>query len=431
MGDKGMTELSAPMFAAGGLYDAEPASPHVRTAIPQGLNRLVGAAHPLLEVGTLLRDAPAPASLEALRAQLVGMMRAFVERAQGTDAEILAAARYCLSTFLDEVIAATPWGRGGAWSSRSLLVTFHGEASGGERFFTILHHLSRDPAANIDALELLYVILSLGMEGRYRLLEGGAIELEHLRARLLQLIRDTRGTVEQSFSPEPRGVPGRRRPAWYIRPLWLALAISLCMLAATLAITNSGMRGPAHAITVALGKVYVAIRAPKAAAPAAPPPVPAAVRPASRFDSAVRQLATILAPEIANGSVRLDQNVDRALLTLNSDGLFASGSSWVLPELVPLLRRIGVALRDVPGDVTIVGHTDDVRPAPGAPTNQQLSLRRAGRVKDLLVQETGDPDRFLVQGRGDTEPIASNDTEAGRARNRRVVITLLAPGTAR
>nr|WP_235610849.1 type IVB secretion system protein IcmH/DotU [Bordetella sp. H567] len=309
------------------------------------------------------------------------------------------------------------------------MVTFHGEASGGERFFTILHHLSRDPAANIDALELLYIILSLGMEGRYRLMEGGAMELEQLRARLLQLIGDTRGTVEQGFSPEPSSVPGRRRPLWHIRPLWLALAISVLMLAATLGIADWRMRGPAQAIMDALGKVYVAVRMPKPAPPPPPPAVPA--KPASRFDPAIRQLAAILAPEIANGSVRLDQNGDRAVLTLNSDGLFASGSSWVLPAHVPLLRRIGAALHDVPGDVTIVGHTDDIRPAPGAPSNQELSLRRAGRVKDLLVQEASDPDRFLVQGRGDTEPVAPNDTEAGRGRNRRVVITLVAPGAAR
>ncbi|CAM4021257.1 type IVB secretion system protein IcmH/DotU [Bordetella bronchialis] len=521
-----MTGLGASSVAGAGLrLQQGRAAPEPRAGTWQGWNPLVAAAHPLLEIAILLRHAPAPPSLEALRAQLTGMMRAFVEQARGVDAETLAAARYCLSTFLDEVIAATSWGGGGAWSSRSLLVIFHGEASGGERFFTILHRLSQDPAANLDALELLYIILALGMEGRYRLMEAGAGELEQLRARLLQLMTDTRGAVEQPLSTELAAVsdvqrpgltrpgltrpgltrPGRpardrRRPAWRIRPLWLASMAALCLAAAALAIANTWMRTPARAIRKALGDVRVIVRAPAVSgaafasasgtreaaggreavdtAPlgktppraesigagsvgagpvsaasvgarsigAAPPdastsdaspvsPVvvaaaPAAIVSSSAFEPAVRQLATLLAGDIATGAIRMTTQGDRAVLTLDGDGLFASGSSWVRPARITLLRRLGQALREVPGTVMVVGHTDNIRPAPGAPSNQELSLRRAARVRDLLVQEAGDADRFFVQGRADSEPVASNDTESGRARNRRVTIALVAPGAA-
>jgi type VI secretion system protein ImpK len=77
----------------------------------------------------------------------------------------------------------------------------------------------------------------------------------------------------------------------------------------------------------------------------------------------------------------------------------------------------------------VTGHTDD-QPSFSArfPSNWHLSQARAESVRALLAASTGTPDRFSAEGRGDAEPVASNDTPAGRAKNRRVEITLLAPG---
>jgi type VI secretion system protein ImpK len=440
--DATASTLSGPAGDAPGAQDGPGASGSpdllavVSPASVHGLNPLVGAAHPLLELGDLLRRAATPQPLEPLREQLAGMMREFVRRAAGTDAEILAAARYCLCTFLDEVIASTPWGGNGAWSSRSLLVTFHSEASGGERFFTILHRLSQNPQASIDALELLYIILALGLEGRYRVIPGGGAELSHLRERLRQLIRNTRGPVNSALSPHWRGETDRRRPARKLRVAWWVLAASVCCLGTAYTLCDARLRERAAPVRQALERVHVAdpfampalaMRPPASPMPAPASP-PAAVAPMA---TVTRELKQTLAPEIARHAVTLDATADRAILTLDSDGLFASGSSWVSPAYVPLIQRIGQALRGVKGHVIVIGHTDNVRPAPGAPGNDVLSLRRAGHVVDLLTDETGDRDRFEVQGRGDSEPLASNDTEAGRARNRRVVIIVLAPGAPR
>ena len=73
------------------------------------------------------------------------------------------------------------------------------------------------------------------------------------------------------------------------------------------------------------------------------------------------------------------------------------------------------------------GHHHEVYNLDG--TGWDLSRARADSVRTLLAATaTGTPERFSAEGRGDAEPLASNDTAAGRAKNRRVEITLLAPG---
>jgi type VI secretion system protein ImpK len=404
--------------------------PQWHVFVPQyGMNSLVRAAHPLLEIGFLLREAPPqpPMPLEMLRDRLVSMVRDFVDGCNHVDMETVAAARYCLCTFVDEAVGANSWG-GEAWSTRSLLVMFHGEASGGERFFTILHRLSQNPAANIDALELLYVMLALGMQGRYRLSPGGAVALDQVRDKLRALIAGVRGAQETALSPRWRGDKAPRRMPWPARPMsWMVvgLACGLLSLHGWL-----DMRLQRQARVAVLARESVRITMPLAVAPSpvgghmaravAPAPSPAA----GPFG---QRLADRLSADVAAQRVQVDLRADRAIITIDTDGLFASGSARVAPAYVPLIRRIGDALRDVPGQVVVVGHTDNQPPATGAPSNWTLSLTRATQVVELLREQTGEPQRFLAQGKGDSDPIAANDTSAGQARNRRVVITVLAP----
>lgn len=63
----------------------------------------------------------------------------------GLTYETIVEARYCLCTALDEAAALTPWGSSGVWSSNGLLVTFHNETWGGEKFFRLLARLSQKP----------------------------------------------------------------------------------------------------------------------------------------------------------------------------------------------------------------------------------------------------------------------------------------------
>jgi type VI secretion system protein ImpK len=160
----------------------------------------------------------------------------------------------------------------------------------------------------------------------------------------------------------------------------------------------------------------------------APPPVAVAAPPAPT----VPRLAGFLAPEIAQGLVTVVDSADRSVVTLRGDGVFASGSGDVSGAYLGLLGRIGDALKTVPGKVIVVGHTDNTKPGLSAhfPSNYELSKARATAVRDLLAERAGPEARYSVEGRGDSEPLASNDTPAGRSRNRRVEIVLLTPATA-
>jgi type VI secretion system protein ImpK len=143
------------------------------------------------------------------------------------------------------------------------------------------------------------------------------------------------------------------------------------------------------------------------------------------------KLSQFLAPEIARGLVRVTETPDRTVVELNGDGLFASGSAELEPEYAALVQRIGDALKDVPGNVVVAGHTDNQRLISARfPSNWHLSQARAEVVRNMLVARAGSPGRFTAEGRGDTEPIAPNDSPANRAKNRRVDITVLAPGAA-
>ena len=381
-----------------------------------GLNPLVRAANPLLDLVVPLRFMASAPDMEALRQRLMQAVQGFeaAARASHADGETVAAARYALCTFLDETISSTPWG-GGVWNSRSLLVAFHNEAWGGEKFFLILQRLSQDARANLDVLELMYLCLALGLEGRYRVLERGQDQLAQLRERLLQLIQQQRGVLEQDLSPRWRGVGAAPPSMLRLVPWWVLAAIAAVLLLALQLTYSWLLNRSSDPVYVQQGAIRVA--APPrvvAAAPAGPAPV---------------RVAGFLAPEIAAGLVSVHETADRSTVTLRGDGVFASGSADVASRYEGLLVRIGDALATVQGKVVVVGHTDNTRPAMSARlgSNYALSKARAQTVVGLLAPRAGPPQRYSAEGRGESEPLVANDTAAHRAQNRRVDIIVLIP----
>jgi outer membrane protein OmpA-like peptidoglycan-associated protein len=97
---------------------------------------------------------------------------------------------------------------------------------------------------------------------------------------------------------------------------------------------------------------------------------------------------------------------------------FASGSASLEPRLFPTLDRIASTLNEYPETtISVVGHTDSVG---SAESNRALSHSRAAAVAEYLGQHGVRRDRMAVDSRGELEPIADNETETGRAQNRRV-----------
>ena len=108
---------------------------------------------------------------------------------------------------------------------------------------------------------------------------------------------------------------------------------------------------------------------------------------------------------------------------------FEIGSADLRPPSIPALAAIAKELKEYPHQrIKIVGHTDNRRiQTPEFPNNQALSLARAKVVRDFLVETGGiESERILVEGRGASQPVASNDTVAGRSMNRRAEIFLTA-----
>jgi outer membrane protein OmpA-like peptidoglycan-associated protein len=113
-----------------------------------------------------------------------------------------------------------------------------------------------------------------------------------------------------------------------------------------------------------------------------------------------------------------------ATIELNSMSLFKSGSAILNPgSNRVLVRALELIKAHADKRVLIAGHTDTTG---DARSNQKLSEARAASVRDWLSDASGiPPSRFAIQGYGDTRPKIANDTEAGRAANRRVEITLV------
>lgn len=114
------------------------------------------------------------------------------------------------------------------------------------------------------------------------------------------------------------------------------------------------------------------------------------------------------------------------ILTMPSDVTFATGSAQLDPRFGPVLNDVADVLQTYPATyVNVIGHADSVG---AADFNQRLSERRASAVAGDLMARGVVPERLFVAGMGETQPIASNDNDAGRAANRRVEITI-APHT--
>lgn len=119
--------------------------------------------------------------------------------------------------------------------------------------------------------------------------------------------------------------------------------------------------------------------------------------------------------------IQVSQTQDNRLkLDIPADVSFDTGRSDIKSNFRPVLERFAQTLNDNPAtSVSIIGHTDSTG---GDAVNDPLSVDRAARTRDYLAQRGVSPNRVMIDGRGEREPVASNDTESGRARNRRVEI---------
>jgi type VI secretion system protein ImpK len=375
-----------------------------------GLNPLVKAASPLLILAGQMRGTLAAPAVGDLRKHVLEEIRRFEERsaAAGVASEVTRAARYALCASLDEAVLSTPWGAQSDWAQQTLLVVLHREAWGGEKFFEMLDRISQDPERHIDLMELQYLCLALGFSGKYQVVDRGHTRLAEVQQDLYRKIRAQRGTPPADLSLRWRGLQDRRNPLIRYVPWWVISAAALAIVATAFVTYYTRLGNRSASVEAALAGVGLEeFAAPRPAAPAAGP--------------TVKQL---LAPEEANGTMHVEEEGGKTLITLLAKDLFTSGSATVNHAYDGTLRTIAEALDRVPGRVLVTGHTDDqALRSLRYRDNFELSRERALSVVNLLKPAIRDPGRMESTGYGSSQPkYRPESTPENRARNRRVEI---------
>lgn len=394
---------------------AAPAAPHAGLELQRlvaGINPLLGAAATLLALAEQLRHTGAHDDPAELRQRLLQQVAEFeaVAAASGVPRPKVTAARYLLCSFLDEVIAATPWGA--ASEERTLLQEFHAERSGAEKAFQLLDRLGQQPSDNADLLELYYVCLRLGFEGRYRGAADGRAQLEAIGARVFEVVRPGAAPASaRSLSEPDQGVAPHRHLERVVLPLWLLALLAGGLLLGVWLFLGTRLEAMAQPVFRQVLELPQALRI-------------------ERHEAAARpRLAPLFQADLAQGVLALRDEALRSVITLPADALFVPGSASVEPAQRALLQRVAQALsqalKDAPGQVAVVGHTDDTPLASlQFPSAWHLSHERARAVLAELTRSGLPASRARAEGRADVEPLLPNQDAAARARNRRVEIEL-------
>ncbi|WP_277053549.1 flagellar motor protein MotB [Pseudoalteromonas marina] len=141
----------------------------------------------------------------------------------------------------------------------------------------------------------------------------------------------------------------------------------------------------------------------------------------------VKKIAQQLERQIIDGAIELESLGQQIIIRIRENGSFPSGSAFLQPKFKPIIQDIGELLKDVPGEITVSGHTDDFQVSNELYVNNwDLSSKRAVAVASELQTVQGfDKTRMMVVGRAETRPLVPNETNEDRRRNRRVEISIL------
>ena len=199
------------------------------------INPIVDASMPLINLYIRLQGSHAYDGVNMLHKQVYEeIQRIEIELSQKQyDRAVVLAHRYCLCTFIDEGVMRTPWGANSFWEANTMLSEFHNERWGGQKFFQVLDRLRGEPERYIHMLEFLYICMSVGYQGRYRVENNGRIKFERILDDLhAQLERMHEEPAEFLADPEKNITPREIRynksfPYWGIALIALCVAVSV------------------------------------------------------------------------------------------------------------------------------------------------------------------------------------------------------------
>jgi chemotaxis protein MotB len=138
-------------------------------------------------------------------------------------------------------------------------------------------------------------------------------------------------------------------------------------------------------------------------------------------------LKEILKDEITEGLVTVETVETKIIVRIQEKGSFPSGSASLDPGFFEVMDRISQAVADSPGKIVVAGHTDDIPISTSRfRSNWELSSARAVTVLHAMLRNPDiDPQRVMVEGHADSNPLEANDSAENRAKNRRVELVIL------
>jgi len=140
-----------------------------------------------------------------------------------------------------------------------------------------------------------------------------------------------------------------------------------------------------------------------------------------------KKVAENLEKEIVDGSVEMEALGQQIIIRIRESGSFSAGSAFLQPQFIPILRKIGALLAEIPGDIEVSGHSDSQNISNELyRSNWDLSSQRAVAVAEELRRAEGfDESRMSVVGKADTAPLLDETEAAARSRSRRVEISIM------
>jgi len=163
--------------------------------------------------------------------------------------------------------------------------------------------------------------------------------------------------------------------------------------------------------------------------PPPPPPPPPGAHPPD-LSKSLEILQKGLELDLKTGKLQLRLDARGLIISMREKAFFASGDSAIAPDSLPMLAKIAAVVQSLPNSVRLEGHTD-AQPIHNSRfhSNWELSAARSIAMLELLRDRFQiPPTRMAVAGYAENSPVDTNDTEEGRAHNRRVDLVLLSAG---
>ncbi len=386
------------------------------SVLAYGENSILSEANGLLSIIGQIRTTPSHSDPQYLKEAITTRLRDYETRLRqhNIDHESIDIARYCLCCAIDEVVLNTSWGSQSFWTYDSLLNSFYASSQGGETFFKQLDNCLAQPNKHLDLLELMYVCLSLGFLGQYRLEKNGHEAHRKLRKQIVSVLKSHGRVLHQELSNKVEQHILTGSPLYERAPMWVVCAVTSALLVCIFMYLSYELNKASNDTFSQLVNLVQ--------------PVESAATPTVESKSAhvAERISTYLATEIGKELVTVDVLQDRVRISLKAQDLFESGSSSIVEYIQPVISKLARTLEATEGKIIVTGHTDD-RPifTSKFPSNWHLSLARATAVSEQLIANSSLEGRVVPEGLGDARPLVDNSDDESRALNRRIEIDII------